>query len=65
MNLEINNSMPNPLGRRRSASNSPLAELEKVKAELENLKAQYVADMTNISADMGALHEKISVPTAE
>lgn len=57
--------MPNPLGRRREPSTSASAELEKVKQELEALKAQYVADMTNISADMNTLNEKVSPTPAE
>jgi Skp family chaperone for outer membrane proteins len=49
--------MPNSLGRRRSAG-AP-AEVEQLKKEIEDLKAAYVRDMQNISADMVALNNKV------
>jgi len=56
--------MPNPLGRRRDSSGTPSAEVESLKAELAELRAAYVQDMKNISADMSNLNEKIEPATS-
>lgn len=56
--------MPNSLGRRYSgntgSSNSGNnSEIERLKKELEDLKAAYVQDMANISNDMSTLSAKV------
>jgi len=55
--------MPNPLGRRRSSAPSASADVEQLKAELESLRAAYVQDMQNISADMSSLNQKVEPAT--
>lgn len=45
--------MPNPIGRKRIPSAS--SEVDALKKELEALKAMYVQDMANISADIQTL----------
>jgi hypothetical protein len=45
--------MPNPIGRKRIPSAS--SEVDTLKKELEALKAMYVQDMANISADIQTL----------
>jgi len=56
--------MPNPLGRRRDLTGTPASEVESLKAELAELRAAYVQDMKNISADMSNLNEKIEPATS-
>ncbi|MBM4229139.1 MAG: hypothetical protein FJ184_00150 [Gammaproteobacteria bacterium] len=57
--------MPNSLGRRRdSGASSSSSEVEELKAELESLRAAYVQDMQNISADMNNLSQKVDPPTS-
>jgi len=55
--------MPNSLGRRYASnsgsSGSNNAEIERLKKELEELKAAYVQDMTSISNDMQTLNAKV------
>lgn len=55
--------MPNPLGRRRASVSSGSADVDQLKAELENLRAAYVRDMQNISADMSNLSQKVEPAT--
>lgn len=55
--------MPNPLGRRRDSIGTASTEVEALKAELAELRAAYVQDMKNISADMSNLNEKIEPAT--
>lgn len=55
--------MPNPLGRRRDLTGTSSSEVESLKAELAELRAAYVQDMKNISADMSNLNEKIEPAT--
>lgn len=55
--------MPNPLGRRRDLTGTPSSEVESLKAELAELRAAYVQDMKNISADMNNLNDKIEPAT--
>jgi hypothetical protein len=45
--------MPNPIGRKRIPSAT--SEVETLKKELEALKAMYIQDMANISADIQTL----------
>lgn len=56
--------MPNPLGRRRDSTGTASTDVEALKAELAELRAAYVQDMKNISADMSNLNEKIEPATA-
>ena len=55
--------MPNSLGRRYvsngGSSDSSNSEIERLKKELEELKAAYVQDMTSISNDMQTLNAKV------
>jgi hypothetical protein len=55
--------MPNSLGRRYASngggSGSNNTEIERLKKELEELKAAYVQDMTSISNDMQTLNAKV------
>lgn len=48
--------MPNPLGRRRGGEN---AEVEQLKKELEDLKANYARDIDLIGSDIRALANQI------
>jgi hypothetical protein len=48
--------MPNPLGRRRGGTN---AEVEQLKKELEQLKADYARDINLIGSDIRALDSRI------
>lgn len=48
--------MPNPLGRRRGGENS---EVEQLKKELEDLKANYARDIDLIGSDIRALANQI------
>jgi len=48
--------MPNPLGRRRGGENT---EVEQLKKELEELKANYARDISLIGSDIRALDNRI------
>lgn len=48
--------MPNPLGRRRGGEN---AEVEQLKKELEDLKANYARDIDLIGSDIRSLANHI------
>ena len=49
--------MPNPLGRRRGGQNT---EVEQLKKELEELKANYARDVNLISEDIRAIASQVS-----
>ena len=49
--------MPNPLGRRRGGQNT---EVEQLKKELEELKANYARDVNLISEDIQAIASQVS-----
>ena len=49
--------MPNPLGRRRGGEN---VEVEQLKKELEELKANYARDVNLISEDIRAIASQVS-----
>lgn len=49
--------MPNPLGRRRGGQNT---EVEQLKKELEELKANYARDVNLISEDIRAIVSQVS-----
>jgi hypothetical protein len=48
--------MPNPLGRRRGGEKT---EVEQLKKELEELKANYARDISLIGSDIRALDNRI------
>lgn len=49
--------MPNSLGRRRGGENAEVAQLKK---ELEELKSNYVRDISLIGSDIRSLDSRIS-----